>query len=46
VLPRDQTQPGGLLATVLELGGVTDSRDERGGRHRSNPWDSLQPLTL
>jgi hypothetical protein len=46
VFPRDQAKPGCQLAAVLGLGHVTDRGDERGGTHRSDPWDGLQPLTF
>jgi hypothetical protein len=46
VFTRDQAQPGRQLAAVFELGHVTDRGDERGGRHRADSGDSLQPLTF
>ena len=45
VFSGDQAQPGGQLAAVLELGNVTDGREEGGGRHRTDPRDGLQPFT-
>jgi hypothetical protein len=46
VFPRDQAEPGRQLTAVFELGHVTDRGDERGGTHRSDPWDGLQSLTF
>jgi hypothetical protein len=37
----DEAEPGRQLAAVFELGGLADRGDERGGRHRPDPWDGL-----
>src|SRR5690606_15405927 len=38
-LPWDEPQPCGELAAVLEAASVPDSRDQRRGRHRTDPLD-------
>jgi hypothetical protein len=45
VLPRHQAHPGRTPATLLQMAGLTDRRDEGGGRPRPHPWHRPQALT-
>jgi hypothetical protein len=45
MLPGDETQPGGELAAILEVGRLTHGCHQCGGGQRANPGQLRQPLT-
>jgi len=45
VLPWCQPQPGSKLASILEVGGVTDGGHERRSRQGPNAWNGAEALT-
>ena len=45
MLPGNQTQPGGELAAILELGRIADGRNERCGGQEARSGQLRQPLT-
>jgi hypothetical protein len=45
MLPGDEAQPGGTLASILEVGRIAHGCHQRRGRQGANPSPLRQPLT-
>jgi hypothetical protein len=45
MLPGDEAQPGGKLASILEVGRIANGCHQRRGSQGANPSQLRQPLT-